>query len=201
MTSAQALRHRMICTVLVAAAMTTAGVASAWAQEQAVPRTSQAPRVWVTWRGPEPDKGASAWFLKRFVRTDIVFRELPPGTTELGEGTPFDVPQAEFRRTHSHAVFETLLQRYPVQDPAVQRLARILHDVEINLWGAKLFEETAILEDESKRLGERFADGHIPLDCYVAWFDDVYGELKNGQGLSPQRALPAPCKQKEVSKE
>lgn len=183
----------MIWAAVMTALMATAAFACAKAQEQAAPRTFQAPRVWVTWRGPEPDKGASAWFLKRFVRADIVFRELPPGTTDLGEGTPFDVPQAEFRRTHSHAVFETLLQRYPVQDPVVQHLARVLHDVEINLWGAKLFEETAIIEGESRRLAERFSDGHVPLDCYVAWFDDVYSELRNKQALTPQRALPAAC--------
>jgi hypothetical protein len=183
---------RVIWTVVLTTVVTTTMSVPAMAQEGA--SGVRAPRVWVTWRGTEPDKGASAWFLKRFVRADIVFRELPTGTTELGEGTPFDVPQAEFRRTHSHAVFETLLQRYPVDDPVLRHLARVLHDVEINMWGAKLFEETAIIEGESKRLGEQFSNGHIPLDCYVAWFDDVYVELRAGQPLEPQRTLPAACR-------
>lgn len=178
---------------IVAMMMTTALSASAVAQDRATPRNPEAPRVWVTWQGAELDKGASAWFLKRFVRTDIVFREVPTGSTDLGEGTPFDVPQAEFRRTHTHAVLETLLQRYPVQDPIVQHLARVMHDVEINYWGQKLYAETDLLESESRRLDEQLPGNHIPLNCYIAWFDDVYAELRGGKTLVQPRALPAAC--------
>jgi len=149
--------------------------------------------VWVTWKGAEPDKGASAWYLKRFVRHDVRFREVDAGLLDLGAGMPFDVPQAEFRRTHKLAVYEQLLLAYPVTDPVARRLGDIIHDIEINLWRPKKFVESAVIETAALEYAKSQVDGSIPLTCYVAWFELIYLKLQEGRELAIAPPFPVEC--------
>lgn len=151
------------------------------------------PQVWVTWAGIEPDKGASAWFLRKFVRADIRFRELPANTLELGEGEPFDVPQAELRRTQRLSVYEQILARYPVEDPAAKKLAAIIHDIEINLWRPKQFPESALIEAAAVKYSREQKTDSIPLDCYIEWFESIYQQMRAGKVLSEAPDFPARC--------
>lgn len=154
-----------------------------------------APGVWVTWAGIEPDKGASAWYLRKFVRTDIRFRELPVNTVDLGEGEPFDVPQAELRRTQRLSVYEQILARYPVDDDAAMKLGAIIHDIEINLWRPKKYPESAIIEAAAVDFARARKTDSIPLDCYVEWFESIYQRLRAGKTLAEAPEFPADCRQ------
>jgi len=149
--------------------------------------------VWVTWKGAEPDKGASAWYLKRFVRHDVRFREVDAGLLDLGAGMPFDVPQADFRRTHKLAVYEQLLRAYPVTDPVARRLGDIIHDIEINLWQPKKFVESSVIETAALEYSKSRVDGSIPLPCYVAWFELIYSALQENGALAIAPPFPVEC--------
>jgi len=149
--------------------------------------------VWVTWKGAEPDKGASAWYLKRFVRSDVRFREVDPGLLDLGAGMPFDVPQADFRRTHKLAVYEQLQLAYPVADPVAKRLGDIIHDIEINLWQPKKFVESAVIETAAMEYSKSRVDGSIPLPCYVAWFELIYSSLQENGSLAIAPPFSVEC--------
>jgi hypothetical protein len=150
-------------------------------------------KIWVTWKGAEPDKGASAWYLQRFVRRDIEFREVETGSLNLGPGTPFDVPQAELRRTHQRAVFEQLQLAYPVADDVARKLGNIIHDIEINLWRPKQYPESALIETAAIEFAKTRADGSIPLSCYVEWFELIYSKLKEEGALQAAPQFSGQC--------
>lgn len=157
---------------------------------------AQAPQIWVTWRGVEPDKGASAWFVKKFVRSDARFRELAPTSVELGEGEPFDVPQAELRRTHRWSVYEQLMARYPVNDPAARKIGAIIHDIEINLWRPKQYPESALIEAAAIGFAKERKIDAIPLSCYSEWFEAIYQRLRTESVLTQAPHFPADCLEK-----
>jgi hypothetical protein len=155
--------------------------------------------VWSTWRGAEPDKGASAWFIRRFVNPNAQFKEYAPGTLESLEGIAFDVPQGRFRRTQHQSVMQQLVVAYPTEDKIVQRLAELMHDIEINLWQPKRFRESRIIESNARALAKEFDDEFISLHCFVAWFDGIYNELRTRDTLPEIIATPAACQVREVT--
>jgi hypothetical protein len=163
------------------------------ADDGAAAMHQSAPPVWVTWQGAEADKGASAWFLTRFVRHDIKIREVEPGLLDMGAGEPFDVPQAKFRRRHQSSVYEQLLQAYPVDDPVVGRIGEIIHDMEINLWRPKKFAESALIQNATLELARKRGDNRIPLNCYIAWFDSIYAQMKQQEALDSLPDFPSLC--------
>jgi hypothetical protein len=165
----------------------------AFALNSAATDAPRVPAVWVTWAGIEPDKGASAWYLRRFVRGDIRFRELPVNSIDLGEGEPFDVPQADLRRTQQLSVYEQLLARYPVDDDGARKLGAIIHDIEINLWRPKKFSESAVIEAAAVGFARERKTGSIPLDCYVEWFESIYQRIRAGKPLAEAPDFPADC--------
>jgi hypothetical protein len=156
--------------------------------------SARAPQVWVTWAGIEPDKGASAWYLRKFVRADIRFRELPANSVELGEGEPFDVPQAELRRTQQLSVYEQILARYPVDDDSAEKLGAIIHDIEINLWRPKKYPESAVIEAAAIGYAREQRANSIPLNCYMEWFESIYQRMRDGKPLAVAPEFPADCR-------
>jgi hypothetical protein len=133
--------------------------------------------VFVTWAGSEPDKGASLWYLVRHVSPGARIRVVPAGTMDLGEGTAVDTPLAKYRRTHQLATLETILLDHPTQDPIIQHLAAIMHDIEINLWRPKRYPESAPLERTLLGIGARYPENSVPTTCFLAFFDGVHSWL------------------------
>lgn len=150
----------------------------------------------MTWEGVEPDKGASMWLILRHIDLDARI-QVVPYESPLVSGTPFDVPQAKYRRTHNASTFESLLSEYPSADPVIQRMGRLMHDIEINLWRPKVFTESVIIEKITQAIAEGSPNGHISLPCFVSFFDDVYSWLKSGQTERPLN-VPAQCSQKHT---
>jgi len=146
----------------------------------AVTSAAQSRAAYVTWQGAEPDKGASMWLIVRHIdphaRILVVPFEAP-----LPSGIPFDVPVARYRRTHHASTFESLLRYHPVADPIVQRMAQIIHDIEINLWRPRRFPESIVIENTTLEIAERFGGRNIPVTCFVPLFDGIYSWLASGQ--------------------
>ena len=147
----------------------------------------------MTWKGAEPDKGASAWYLRRFVRHDVRFREVENGLLDLGAGNPFDVPQAQFRRTHQLSVYEQIARAYPVDDPIASKLGNIIHDIEINLWRPKKYPESNVIETAALEYAKSRVDGAIPISCYVEWFELIYSKLGKDGTLDVAPEFPREC--------
>lgn len=155
-------------------------------------RAADASNLYVTWAGTEPDKGASAWYIKRHIDPDAVFEVQPQGS-RVERGTAFDTPFARYRRIHNASTLETLLREHPSSDPVVKRLALLTHDIEINLWQPKRHPESRVVEARVKELDATF-DGRVPMECFVAFFDNVYRWLEARQTDAESLKTPPSCR-------
>jgi len=133
--------------------------------------------VYGTWDVLELDKCATAWVLTRFVNKDAEFNYYPKGTS-IVEEIPFDTPEAEIKRYHKMSAIEYLIVTYNIQDPAAKKLAKMVHDIEINYWGThksklskKLNEDIRAIIDNKNETNSKM------LECFE-YFDDLYKQLK-----------------------
>jgi hypothetical protein len=134
------------------------------------------PRVFSTWDGFEVDKCASIWLIKRFVDRDATIKIVPKGEP-IGEGTPFDAPEAKLRRYHNLSTFESILRAYRLVDDKLVYLGRIVHDLEINVWERKSTLEAAEVQRAVAGIiaGARGADELI--EGCLDYFDALYPAL------------------------
>lgn len=89
--------------------------------------------LWVTGQAPHVDAAASAWLLRRFVDPEATFAfagDLDDVLT-LG-GTPFDMPAVELGRRADRCAFESILLKYELDDPALEEMAALVHDAELD---------------------------------------------------------------------
>jgi hypothetical protein len=85
-------------------------------------------RRWVTRPRPGVDRMASAWLIRRFIDSNATF-----GFVDRPEAAdvPFDMYTGDFSHQGERCTFEVLAQRFGVADPAVVRLAQIVHDLDM----------------------------------------------------------------------
>ena len=89
-------------------------------------------RLWVTRQGIHVDRIACAWLILRFVDADAKFRFVADRAYRPRKGElRFDMPGAEFTHEGDQCSFETLLKVAGPGDPALQAIAEIIHDLDI----------------------------------------------------------------------
>ncbi len=137
-------------------------------------------QVYSTWDTLEVDTCATAWLIKNFVDKNAVFRFYPKGDI-ITEGIAFDTPDAEFRRTNSFSAFETVLNKYKLDDPALKQIGEMIHEIEINFWAHD--SNSNILEFNQKVLSEvkKAATTDEGLKNALLVFDELYAGLANKQ--------------------
>jgi hypothetical protein len=133
-------------------------------------------RLWATRRRPWVDRLASAWLIRRHI--DPAARILwlaspddcPPGA--LG----FDFDGAAFSHVGERVTFETLLASFSLAtDPALMRLARIVHYLDV---GGAQMPEAAGLETLLAGMKAAIPDDDPLLDAACSSFDYFYSALK-----------------------
>jgi hypothetical protein len=88
-------------------------------------------RTWVTRPRPGIDRMASAWLIQRFIDPAATFAFADSGALPRKRQVPFDVFDAEFGHQGDRCTFETLCHRFGIDDPAVRRIAEIVHDADL----------------------------------------------------------------------
>jgi len=131
---------------------------------------------YTTWENMEIDKCASAWLIKRFIDKNALFKFFPKGEL-ITEGILFDVPEAEIRRYHNISTFEFLIKKYRIADPALQKIGKIIHDIEINYWGKKQIEESQKINDSIQEIIANSETSEEILKKSFIYFDLLYSEL------------------------
>ena len=141
-------------------------------------------RTWVTRKGVQIDRIASAWLVRRFVDEGARFRFVDPKHPDVAPGEiRFDMMPAEFTHEGDRCTFETLVARTGIAEPAVREIAEIVHDVDLedgkyrrpDAPGVQRLLVGILLahpEDE-----ERLARG-------FALFDDLHRSLARGEDLT-----------------
>ena len=91
---------------------------------------------WVTRARPKADRIACPWLIRRLIdpAADIVFVS-PDRVLETAaelQGRSFDAPEADFNHRDGKCTFEVLIDEFGLgEDPALARLARIVHAADI----------------------------------------------------------------------
>ena len=90
---------------------------------------------WVTRSHVHVDRVACPWLISRFVDNKAEFLFVPASqvnhvVTETG-AIPFDAPGAELGHHEGRCSFESILFKYELKDPALARLARIVHAADV----------------------------------------------------------------------
>ncbi|MEW6096313.1 MAG: chromate resistance protein ChrB domain-containing protein [bacterium] len=135
--------------------------------------------IYTTWHGNlEVDKCGSAWLIKRFIDKEAKFKFFKHGTL-IKEGIPFDTPTAKLRQSRNMSTFEVIIQKYKIDDPVIDRIAKIVRDIEINIWGEKVTEEALGLQAIIRGLNLISKDDYECLERSFIVFDALYADVKS----------------------
>jgi len=89
-------------------------------------------RTWVTRQGIHIDRIACAWLIRGFIDPQARFRFVPAkGSPHRRGELRFDMFDGEFTHEGENCSFETLVGRFGLDDPALQAVAEIVHDIDL----------------------------------------------------------------------
>ncbi len=91
---------------------------------------------WITRSHVHVDRVACPWLISRFVDNEAEFLFVPPNQVKaIAENTgaiPFDaMGQAELDHHESRCSFESIILKYELKDPALLRMAKIVHSADV----------------------------------------------------------------------
>jgi hypothetical protein len=93
------------------------------------------PMKWVTRKNASVDRIACPWLVKRFIDPDAEFLYVPvPEVTAVAESAgaiPYDVGGVELGHVDGRCSFESIIHKFGLKDPALDRLALIVHGADI----------------------------------------------------------------------
>jgi hypothetical protein len=86
---------------------------------------------WVTWEQVGVDRMACAWLITKYLDPDAKFLFVPTGQKPLPEGAEaFDIPGVRLSHHRGHCTFYTMLREYALDDPVLQRIARVVDEAD-----------------------------------------------------------------------
>lgn len=90
---------------------------------------------WVTRKNANVDRVACPWLIRRFVDPDPEFLFVAPedvmDVAGRQQAIPYDVPDVELGHVDGRCSFESIVLKYGLKDPALDRLARIVHGADV----------------------------------------------------------------------
>lgn len=140
-------------------------------------------RLWVTRPRPGVDRMASAWLIRRFIDVKARFGFITD-VKSAGDALPFDMFGAGFGHEGDRCTFETLMARFDIGDPAVARIAEIVHDLDLKD-GKFAAPEAATLAMAIDGLQLSSPDDSVLLDQGITLFEALYRSF--GQAIRPSR--------------
>lgn len=90
---------------------------------------------WLTRSHVHVDRVACPWLISRFIDNEAEFLFVPKNeiakvAAETG-AIPFDAPGVELGHHENRCSFESIILKYALTDPALQRLAQIVHAADV----------------------------------------------------------------------
>jgi hypothetical protein len=86
---------------------------------------------WATRPRCRVDRTACAWLIRRFVDPDAEFVFVADAGDVPDDATAFDMRGVELTHRNGSCSFETFLVVYGLDDPALRRLAEIVHEADL----------------------------------------------------------------------
>jgi hypothetical protein len=92
--------------------------------------------LWITRSHVHVDRVACPWLITRFIDNDAEFLFVPKSqiktvANETG-AIPFDAPDVELGHHEGRCSFESIVRKYELKDPALLRLAEIVHAADVS---------------------------------------------------------------------
>jgi len=87
-------------------------------------------RTWLTRPRPEIDRVGSAWLIRHFIdpKARFIFAASPE---DHPNAIPYDMFEVEFTHHGDHCTFETLLQRFALDDKHLIAIGEMIHDADL----------------------------------------------------------------------
>jgi hypothetical protein len=151
-------------------------------------------RLWVTRPRPGVDRMASAWLIRRFIDPHARFDFAADRQTVPDTGVPFDMFGVEFSHQGDGCTFETLCAVFGISEPAVSRIAAIVHDLDLKdaRFGAP---EGAAVGAMIEGLQLAYTDDDALLAQGMTLFDSLYRSFEQSVRSAGPRPLAQPKKQ------
>jgi hypothetical protein len=133
--------------------------------------------LWVTRSHIHVDRVACPWLIQRFVDNEAEFLFVPANqvtaAAEENDGIPFDAPEVELGHHDGRCSFESIIEKYELNDPALLRLAKIVHAAELT---SDIDKDPIArgLEALATGFGLRFPDDEENLDHQFEIYDALY---------------------------
>ncbi len=90
---------------------------------------------WITRSHVHVDRVACPWLITRFVDNEAEFLFVPKNQVdEIAAETgaiPFDASGVELGHKDGRCSFESIIAKYDLKDPALQRMAKIVHSADV----------------------------------------------------------------------
>jgi len=91
---------------------------------------------WVTREHPKTDRIACPWLIRKFIDADAEIVYVPKDDVlafaEREGAISFDAPGAKYTHRDGNCSFETLVEEYKIDDPAIAVLARVVHGADVS---------------------------------------------------------------------
>ena len=91
---------------------------------------------WVTREHPRTDRIACPWLIRKFIDPDAEIVYVPGDQVlayaERAGATSFDTPGATYTHRDGKCTFETLVEEFKIDDPAIALLAQVVHGADVS---------------------------------------------------------------------
>jgi hypothetical protein len=90
---------------------------------------------WITRSHVHVDRVACPWLILRFVDNEAEFLFVPANQVKKAAAEtgaiPFDAPDVELGHHEGRCSFESIILKYELKDPALLRLAKVVHSADV----------------------------------------------------------------------
>ncbi len=133
---------------------------------------------WVTRQNASVDRIACPWLIRRFIDPEAEFLYVPaPEVKSVAEregAIPDDVAGVELGHVDGRCSFESIILKYGLKDPGLDRLAKIVH-------GADVSDDMGLTPEAAglKAIAHGFAmvhgtNDHLKIDLETPLYDALY---------------------------
>jgi hypothetical protein len=145
---------------------------------------------WVTRQNANVDRIACPWLIKRFIDPEAEFLYVPAAevldVAEREGAIPYDVGGVELGHVDGRCSFESIMIKYGLEDPALDRLAQIVHGADIAADVGQTPEAAGL-----KAIAHGFAmvhgtRDHLKLELESPIYDALYAWCRDeGERIKP----------------
>jgi hypothetical protein len=152
-------------------------------------------RAWITRPRPGVDRMASAWLIRRFIDRQARFGFAAERASVPNQGVPFDMFGVDFSHQGDGCTFETLCAVFELDEPALSRIAAIVHDLDLKdgKFGAPECSTVGAMIDG---LQLAYQDDDALLEQGITLFDSLYRSFEQSSRSTGPRAAARPRRQR-----